>query len=215
MPLALGEGDAGRGWGSFDLGAASTLFARAVPVAVRLEGRPEQGGHLVLRILSGTSRASHSCRVSNADRPPFPFLSPFLLRILISATRGEGDAQVRAMGLVLDMVEGRERCWGRVGEVHCCLLQVLSIHIFSEEDLLFLNTLEVSEEEFQVLKAEQGILVDFAHFPGKVISLLEKCVQAGLSAKPRCAFWLCVLWQQCLCVARCVIQTCQEQPSGC
>ena len=92
MPLALGEGDAGRGWGSFDLGAASTLFARAVPVAVRLEGRPEQGGPLVLRILSGTSRASHSCRVSNADRPPFPFVSPCLSLILISATRGEGDA---------------------------------------------------------------------------------------------------------------------------
>ena len=113
------------------------------------------------------------------------------------------------------MVEGRERCWGRVGEVRCCLPQVLSIHIFSEEDLLFLNTLEVSEEEFQVLKAEQGILVDFAHFPGKVISLLEKCVQAGLGAKPRSALWLCVLWQQCLRVAGCVIQTCQEQPSGC
>jgi spindle assembly abnormal protein 6 len=46
--------------------------------------------------------------------------------------------------------------------------------------------LEVSEEDFQALKAEQGILVDFGSFPAKVISLLERCVQAQAEHPPRC-----------------------------
>lgn len=58
------------------------------------------------------------------------------------------------------------------------VLQVLRIHISTESDLLFLHTLEVTEDDFQGLKAEQGILVDFSHFPGKLITLLEKCIHA-------------------------------------
>lgn len=53
---------------------------------------------------------------------------------------------------------------------------MLRIHISSEADHFFLHTLEVSEEEFQSLKVEQGILVDFGNFPGKIISLLERCM---------------------------------------
>lgn len=56
------------------------------------------------------------------------------------------------------------------------MLQILRITLSSESDLTFLHTLEVSEEDFQSLKNEQGILVDFASFPGKIISLLEKCI---------------------------------------
>jgi spindle assembly abnormal protein 6 len=59
------------------------------------------------------------------------------------------------------------------------------VHISSEEDPFFLHTLEVSEEEFQSLKAEQGILVDFANFPGKIISLLEKCQSSQETDMPR------------------------------
>jgi hypothetical protein len=62
---------------------------------------------------------------------------------------------------------------------------VLRIHISSEEDPFFLHTLEVSEEEFQALKAEQGILVDFGHFSGKIITLLEKCLASQLPDAPR------------------------------
>lgn len=54
--------------------------------------------------------------------------------------------------------------------------QVLRIHISSEEDPFFLHSLEVSEDDFQGLKVDQGILVDFAHFPDKIISLLERCL---------------------------------------
>ncbi len=59
-----------------------------------------------------------------------------------------------------------------------CPAQVLRIHISSETDLFFLHTLEVSEEDFQSLKNEQGILVDFASFPVKIITLLDKCTAA-------------------------------------
>lgn len=63
--------------------------------------------------------------------------------------------------------------------------QILRIYISSETDLNFLHTLEVSEEDFQSLKLEQGILVDFASFPGKIISLLEKCSTAQPADSPR------------------------------
>lgn len=68
------------------------------------------------------------------------------------------------------------------------LSQVLRIHLSSEDDPFLLHTLEVSEEEFQTLKAEQGILVDFGNFPGKIISLLERCVASCQEIAPRCGF---------------------------
>eukprot|EP00967_Tisochrysis_lutea_P031203 scaffold36749_cov19-Tisochrysis_lutea.AAC.2 len=61
--------------------------------------------------------------------------------------------------------------------IHSCT-QILRIHISSESDLFFLHSLEVSEEDFQSLKNEQGILVDFASFPGKVITLLDRCINS-------------------------------------
>ena len=64
-------------------------------------------------------------------------------------------------------------------------VQILRIHLSSDEDLFFLHTLEVSEEEFQSLKVEQGILVDFGNFPGKVITLLQKCILAQSDETPR------------------------------
>eukprot|EP00798_Chlamydomonas_sp_ICE-L_P020165 gene20165-26901_t len=64
-------------------------------------------------------------------------------------------------------------------------LRILRIHISSESDLFFLHSLEVSEEDFQSLKNEQGILVDFASFPSKIITLLDKCTSAQPSDAPR------------------------------
>ncbi|GBF91102.1 hypothetical protein Rsub_04771 [Raphidocelis subcapitata] len=64
-------------------------------------------------------------------------------------------------------------------------LRVLRIHASSEDDPFFLHTLEVSEEDFQGLKADQGILVDFGSFPGKIISLLERCLASQTADMPR------------------------------
>ena len=65
------------------------------------------------------------------------------------------------------------------------LLQILRVLLSCEEDLHFLHVLEVTEEEFQCLKAEQGILVDFGHFPGKIISLLQRCKDCAEAETPR------------------------------
>lgn len=65
------------------------------------------------------------------------------------------------------------------------LPQVLRVHLSSDDDPFFLHTLEVSEEDFQSLKVDQGILVDFANFPGKIISLLERCISSQASDMPR------------------------------
>ena len=45
--------------------------------------------------------------------------------------------------------------------------------------------MEVSEEEFQSLKVEQSILVDFAQFPDKFIELLEECIASRGEESPR------------------------------
>ena len=46
--------------------------------------------------------------------------------------------------------------------------RVLRLQLTSEEDPYFLHTMEVSEEDFQTLKADQAILVDFGAFPQEV-----------------------------------------------
>ena len=68
---------------------------------------------------------------------------------------------------------------------HSVNLKVLRMHICKDSDLLFLHTLEVSEDDFQTLKAEQGILVDFANFSGKIIDLLKRCIASKGEDVPR------------------------------
>ena len=63
--------------------------------------------------------------------------------------------------------------------------QALRVYLLNEADLTFLHSLEVSEEDFSALKAEQGILVDFGSFPVKLVSLLEKCIAARVQDPPR------------------------------
>lgn len=65
--------------------------------------------------------------------------------------------------------------------------QILRMQLSNEEDLFFLHSMEVSEEEFQNLKLEQGILVDFANFPGKIVGLLERCLASKLENVPQYA----------------------------
>ena len=69
---------------------------------------------------------------------------------------------------------------------HAAWLQVLVIQIWSEQDLSSLHTLEVREDDFQALKQEQGILVDFRGFPAKIITLLQRCLASCREDPPRC-----------------------------
>ena len=70
-------------------------------------------------------------------------------------------------------------------------VQVLIIQIWMEEDLSALHTLEVTEDDFQGLKQEQGILVDFGGFPAKIITLLQRCLASYHEDPPRSAILHC------------------------
>lgn len=58
------------------------------------------------------------------------------------------------------------------------LQQVVKIQLTSEQEMCFLHHLTVHEDDFQNLKADQGIVVDFASFPAKLASLLDRCADA-------------------------------------
>ncbi|GAB1598323.1 spindle assembly abnormal protein 6 homolog [Argonauta hians] len=52
----------------------------------------------------------------------------------------------------------------------------LVIRLTDEKDLFFLYSLHLGEEDFQCLKSQQGLLVDFGSFPQKVVELLNLCL---------------------------------------
>lgn len=52
----------------------------------------------------------------------------------------------------------------------------LMIRLTDEKDLFFLYTLKLGEDDFQYLKSQQGLLVDFSAFPQRVVDLLNMCL---------------------------------------
>ncbi|MBN3288522.1 SAS6 protein, partial [Polyodon spathula] len=63
--------------------------------------------------------------------------------------------------------------------------QDLVVRITDDIDLYFLYKLVISEEDFQSLKVQQGLLVDFSAFPQKFIDLLHQCIQEQDKDNPR------------------------------
>lgn len=63
--------------------------------------------------------------------------------------------------------------------------QLLRVQITSERDLFVLHTLEVTEDDFQSLKTEQSILVDYNTFPSKIIELLDACIACASDDQPK------------------------------
>jgi len=51
----------------------------------------------------------------------------------------------------------------------------LYIRLTDDQDLFFLYTLALGEDDFQTLKTQQDLLVDFGAFPQKLIDLLHLC----------------------------------------
>lgn len=72
---------------------------------------------------------------------------------------------------------------GSSGKIHGNRL--IRMYIFSEADFHELYTLDISEEDFQTLKNDQGILVDFSKFADKLVDLLRKCIDAKGQDGPR------------------------------
>uniref|UniRef100_A0A8C3VX41 Spindle assembly abnormal protein 6 homolog n=1 Tax=Catagonus wagneri TaxID=51154 RepID=A0A8C3VX41_9CETA len=61
----------------------------------------------------------------------------------------------------------------------------LVIRLTDDTDPFFLYNLVISEEDFQSLKFQQGLLVDFSAFPQKFIDLLQQCTQEHAKEIPR------------------------------
>lgn len=61
----------------------------------------------------------------------------------------------------------------------------LLLKLTDDLDPFFLFTLPISDEDFQSLKVQQGLLVDFASFPQKFIDLLNLCYSQQTSENPR------------------------------
>ncbi|XP_074524455.1 spindle assembly abnormal protein 6 homolog [Halichoeres trimaculatus] len=61
----------------------------------------------------------------------------------------------------------------------------LLVKLTDDKDPYFLFNLFISEEDFQSLKVQQGLLVDFASFPQKFIDLLNLCHGEQESDNPR------------------------------
>lgn len=63
--------------------------------------------------------------------------------------------------------------------------RVFRLEISDEFDPFLYFALDVSEEDFHVLKTEQKILVDFSTFPLKVIELLDLVISSADEDSPR------------------------------
>ncbi|XP_006882554.1 PREDICTED: spindle assembly abnormal protein 6 homolog [Elephantulus edwardii] len=61
----------------------------------------------------------------------------------------------------------------------------LVIRLTDDTDPFFLYNLVISEEDFQSLKFQQGLLVDFLAFPQKFIDLLQQCTNEHSKEIPR------------------------------
>nr|XP_023669085.1 spindle assembly abnormal protein 6 homolog isoform X2 [Paramormyrops kingsleyae] len=61
----------------------------------------------------------------------------------------------------------------------------LVVRLTDDADPYFLYNLTISEEDFQSLKVQQGLLVDFSAFPQKFIDLLNLCISEQDKDSPR------------------------------
>ncbi|EEB16944.1 Spindle assembly abnormal protein, putative [Pediculus humanus corporis] len=61
--------------------------------------------------------------------------------------------------------------------------KVLSLQITDDFDSIFFYSLMLTQEDFSVLKSQQGLLVDFDHFPSQLIKLLEICKSQDVGNK--------------------------------
>ncbi|XP_067839314.1 spindle assembly abnormal protein 6 homolog isoform X1 [Heptranchias perlo] len=61
----------------------------------------------------------------------------------------------------------------------------LTIRLTDDTDPFFLYNLTIGEEDFQSLKNQQGLLVEFSAFPQRFIELLDQCIREQSKEVPR------------------------------
>lgn len=59
------------------------------------------------------------------------------------------------------------------------------VEITDEQDPYLFYSLRMSEEDFSILKSQQGLLIDFSSFPAKFVQLVERCVLENQSETPK------------------------------
>ncbi|KAJ3218845.1 Spindle assembly abnormal protein 6 [Dinochytrium kinnereticum] len=64
-------------------------------------------------------------------------------------------------------------------------MKVLEVELTDEADLFFLYQIQIGEDDFQTLRHEQNLLVDFLQFPSKFLELLELCREHGYEDNPK------------------------------
>eukprot|EP00965_Chrysotila_dentata_P094157 3112471-Pleurochrysis_carterae.AAC.1 len=73
----------------------------------------------------------------------------------------------------------------RLSQLRGRVARVLRLQLSDEKDAELLHLLDISEDDFHALKAEQSLLVDFETFPSKLVELLAQCVAAAAHETPR------------------------------
>ena len=63
--------------------------------------------------------------------------------------------------------------------------RMLCLKFTDEADPYFLYTLEVNEGDFQHLKKDQQLLVDFSTFPTKMVDYLNQCIACAQQESPK------------------------------
>eukprot|EP00842_Homolaphlyctis_polyrhiza_P001760 jgi/Hompol1/2585/HPOL_001429-RA len=63
--------------------------------------------------------------------------------------------------------------------------KTLEVQLTDDTDPYFLFNLDISEDDFPVLRAQQNLLIDFAQFPLKFVELLEECIASTSEDHPK------------------------------
>ncbi|KAM9331449.1 spindle assembly abnormal protein 6 homolog [Gastrophryne carolinensis] len=85
----------------------------------------------------------------------------------------------------------------------------LTVRLSDDADPFFLYNLTLGEEDFQSLKNQQGLLVEFSAFPQRFIDLLEQCISEQKKPMPRFLLQLltCSNGQDCMSASLNIIET--------
>lgn len=59
------------------------------------------------------------------------------------------------------------------------------VTLTDEDNPFFLHAAEISDEDYQLLRAQQNLLVDFTQFPYKVVELFDACVKESREPNPK------------------------------
>jgi spindle assembly abnormal protein 6 len=63
--------------------------------------------------------------------------------------------------------------------------KTLFVQMTDPTDPYFLFHLQITEEDFHLLKTDQNLLVDFFQFPTKFVELLDSCISCGRQDSPK------------------------------